>query len=117
MKINNELNNEATAMAQHLCETHNPYRSTAEVQIIQGSTLVVYRAQNGGLYTAKALDEEYKKTAKHDFIRGYNDRIVGYYDKWYRYNHADSGRAYDEGVKYATQQNKCAKEMHIIECI
>ena len=39
----------------------------------------------------------------------------GYYDKWYRYNRYDEGRAYDEGVKIATTYKKCPSEMHIIE--
>ena len=62
------------------------------------------------------IDAEYLKTAQHDIQCGYNDRKVGYYDKWYRYNHADEGRAYDLGVKFATQENKCPEEFYIIEC-
>ena len=29
------------------------------------------------------------KTAERDITIGYRDRLVGYYDKWYRYNRKD----------------------------
>ncbi len=35
--------------------------------------------------------------ARHDYERGKEDCKIGVYDKWYRYNHADDGRAYDAG--------------------
>lgn len=117
MGINKALNNKAIEVAQQLCATYNPYKSTATERTITGSDLTVYEAVTGELYTVEALDAEYVKTAKSDFIHGYSDRIVGYYDKWYRYNHADEGRAYDEGVKYAVSQSNCKEEMIIIPCL
>ena len=36
-----------------------------------------------------------------DEQKGYTDRKAGYYDKWYRYNRADDGAAYDAGVMRA----------------
>lgn len=62
------------------------------------------------------LDKFYLETAEKDIKAGYRDRMAGYYDKWYRYNHADEGRAYDLGVKCALENPKCVEEMHIIEC-
>lgn len=43
------------------------------------------------------------ETAKHDYQEGMNDCKAGIYDKWFRYNHRDSGRAYDLGWM---EQNK-----------
>lgn len=60
------------------------------------------------------LDAEYLKTASKDVEFGYRDRMVGYYDKWYRYNRADEGRAYDLGVRRAACTNGCEPEMRII---
>lgn len=37
------------------------------------------------------------ETARHDYQEGMNDCKNGIYDKWFRYNHSDSGRAYDLG--------------------
>ena len=67
------------------------------------------------IFTKEQLDEEYIKTARHDILAGYKDRMVGYYDKWYRYSHADEGRAYDLGVRFATTQDNCLEEFEIIE--
>ena len=61
------------------------------------------------------LDAEYIKTASKDIECGYRDRMVGYYDKWYRYNRADEGRAYDLGVRKAVETEGCADGMRIIE--
>lgn len=36
-------------------------------------------------------------TAEHDYQEGMNDCKNGIYDKWFRYNHHDNGRAYDLG--------------------
>lgn len=41
--------------------------------------------------------------------------MVGYYDKWYRYSHADEGYAYDVGQRLATENPKCSTEFNIIE--
>ena len=60
------------------------------------------------------LDKDYLETASKDILFGYRDRMVGYYDKWYRYNRADEGRAYDLGVRRAADTEGCAQEMRII---
>lgn len=39
---------------------------------------------------------------RHNYERGKSDCKAGYYDKWYRYNTAQDGRAYDLGW---TEQN------------
>ena len=51
-----------------------------------------------------------------DFTTGERDRMVGYYDKWYRYNRQDDGTAYDDGVKNALLNPKCPGPCVIIEC-
>ena len=37
------------------------------------------------------------RTAEKDYEMGKEDCKRGVYDKWYRYNHKDDGRAYDLG--------------------
>lgn len=50
------------------------------------------------LYTEKELDAMDEKTHKEDKEKGYTDRKNHSYDKWYRYNRKDNGKAYDSGV-------------------
>lgn len=45
-------------------------------------------------------------TEKRDENAGYNDRIAGFYDKWYRYNRVDNGAAYDKGCIKAVNSGK-----------
>ena len=52
-----------------------------------------------------------------DKQRGYEDRMSGYYDKWYRHNRLDEGNAYDEGVRLAAKEIDCAESMYIIPCM
>ena len=54
------------------------------------------------------------KTAERDITIGYRDRLVGYYDKWYRYNRKDEGKAYDKGVQIALTKKACKSDMRII---
>lgn len=56
------------------------------------------------------------ETAKKDEAAGYRDRKAGYYDKWYRYNRADNGAAYDKGCVRAVNEGKCADDFVLIEC-
>ena len=56
----------------------------------------------------------YRDTAEKDIKQGYRDRMAGYYDKWFRYNRADEGAAYDRGVGIATTREKCPEYMRII---
>ena len=100
-------------LAEKCLEHGNPYKSGTQY----------YRCTEpmwlwgGKSYTSEELDEVYLETAKKDIRNGYNERMVGYYDKWYRYCHADEGRAYDCGVREATQNPKCPEEMRIIPCL
>ena len=52
-----------------------------------------------------------------DHLMGKKDRLSGYYDKWYRWNRADDGRAYDAGVKEAIADPRCVADVQIIECM
>ena len=54
------------------------------------------------------------KTAERDITIGHRDRLVGYYDKWYRYNRKDEGAAYDKGVQIALTKKACEPDMRII---
>ena len=74
-----------------------------------------YLLRDGAVLTEPELNLEYINTAKKDIQSGYNDRMVGYYDKWYRYERADEGRAYDIGCRLAMENPKCSDEFHIIE--
>lgn len=92
----------------------NPYLNSA---------LVSYRGNEpryhyaGSILTREELDAAYLETARKDVLRGYNERTVGYYDKWYRYCHADQGRAYDAGQRLAASLPGCPEDLQIIECL
>ena len=70
------------------------------------------------IYNPDAKNAMLNKTTTHDmdFEAGKRDRLVGYYDKWYRYNHSDSGMAYDDGCKAAVASGKATDNCTIIEC-
>lgn len=57
------------------------------------------------------------ETNYRDFEAGKRDRLVGYYDKWYRYNRNDDGKAYDNGVQAAINSGKAKDECYIIPCV
>lgn len=40
---------------------------------------------------------------------GYSDRMMGYYDEWYKHNRKDGGKAYDEGVAEAAEDPSCCE--------
>ena len=63
------------------------------------------------------VDRLEKERVGRDRKAGYRDRLLGYYDKWYRYNRSDNGAAYDEGQKEALLNPNCSGEMVIIPCI
>lgn len=92
----------------------NPYKEKSVLFFFDKEERYIFA---GEVFTADQLDNEYRKTAEKDIVNGYNERSVGYYDKWYRYTRADQGRAYDLGVREAANNEKCTNEMHIIECI
>lgn len=50
-----------------------------------------------------------------DEDRGFRDRLAGYYDKWFRYNRADDGAAYDRGCVKAVETGKCPDYFTLIE--
>jgi len=52
------------------------------------------------------------QTNVNDFNYGKRDKESGFYDKWYRYNHSDSGAAYDAGFNSVG----FTKTIQIIEC-
>lgn len=52
---------------------------------------------------------------KNDEEIGYRERLLGYYDKWYRYNRQDDGAAYDRGVQLAVESGKCPDHFTLIE--
>ena len=70
----------------------NPYKKLSINFFIDREPRFIYGDK---VYTEKDLDEAYLETARKDIKKGYLDRKTGYYDKWYRYNRADEGRAYD----------------------
>lgn len=57
----------------------------------------------------KELQAKYEK-------KGYEERMVGYYDKWYRYYTFDNGKSYDKGCMRAVETHKCVPDCTIIEC-
>lgn len=104
---------EIREIAEELEMSGNPYREKGIRYMFGSETRYIWC---GASYTEDEIREAYIETACHDIEMGYKERLIGYYDKWYRYCHADSGRAYDAGVKKACMTSKCPEEMHIIEC-
>lgn len=92
----------------------NPYEAKAIKYRIGYTPMFLYA---GTRMTKEQIDQAYLETACKDIINGYNERGVGYYDKWYRYTRADQGRAYDLGVRLAADTAGCAEEVNIIPCI
>lgn len=101
-------------LAQKCLQGGNPYINGAIKYFIDRRPMFIW---HGDVYTQEELDQAYLETASKDIQKGFEERMVGYYDKWYRYNHADEGRAYDEGVKAATAEPQCKEEMTIIPCM
>lgn len=93
----------------------NPYIRAATKYFLGKEVRYLYLDKKS--YTKDELDELYFATASKDIERGFNERMVGYYDKWYRYSRADEGRAYDLGVQLATTKKTCKDEMIIIPCM
>jgi hypothetical protein len=54
------------------------------------------------------------ETNVRDFENGQKDKKAGYYDKWYRWNRKDDGKAYDDGFNSVSTD---ALEINIIECM
>ena len=100
-------------LAQKALASGNPYEARATQYFVGHTQMFMYAGES---MTKEQLDEAYIETAKKDIKNGYNERGVGYYDKWYRYTRADEGRAYDLGVKLAASTDGCENEMIIIPC-
>ena len=49
-----------------------------------------------------------------DYKRGYEDRLAGFYDKWYRYHRHDDGAKYDRGCVRAVDTDKCPDHFTLI---
>jgi hypothetical protein len=99
-----------TAVAE-VVTAGNPYKEKSIQYFIDKQPRFIY---HNLVYTAEALDQIYKNTVKIDVEKGYADRMVGYYDKWYRYSREDNGKAYDKGVELATKEDECSEEVTFI---
>lgn len=71
----------------------------------------------GEVLTQEEVDKMERERIERDWKAGHNDRMAGYYDKWYRYNRRDNGKAYDEGQQEALKNPKCEGSMEIIPCM
>ena len=60
---------------------------------------------NGERFTEEQVEEMREADRK----RGYEDRKAHVYDKWYRYNRFDDGKAYDEGCVRCVNEKHSAK--------
>lgn len=53
-------------------------------------------------------------TRTRDYKAGQADARFGIYDKWYRYNHGDSGSAYDKGWRSVPDKDKKWENLTIL---
>lgn len=107
-------NSQIKALAEKALASGNPYIAKATKYSIGFTPMFLYAGES---MTKEQIDAAYIETASKDIRNGYNERGVGYYDKWYRYSRADEGRAYDLGVKLAAETAGCTEDMTIIPCI
>lgn len=113
MRITKELKKAFADKAQELVQRYNPYIARATKYAVGDVPMYLYAGKS---MTKEQIDDCYLETALHDMQRGYEERMVGFYDKWYRYSHADEGAAYDIGVRMAADNPKCRPECQYIEC-
>lgn len=99
--------------ARKLEKSYNPYKVKAIKYHVGSEQRYVYANE---LMSESEIEKAYIDTAAKDIKKGFEERMVGYYDKWYRYSRADEGRAYDVGQNQATFDWRCPVEFHIIEC-
>lgn len=104
---------EIRALAEALADSHNPYKEKATKLFVDGEPKYIWGTVE---YDENGIRSAYIETAMKDIKNGYEERMVGYYDKWYRYNHADNGRAYDAGCRKASTMKSCKEDLTIIEC-
>lgn len=103
-----------TELAAKALEKGNPYIKSATKYMMGGKPMYLYANEK---MTKEDIDRAYMETAAKDIQYGYEQRAVGYYDKWYRYNRADDGRAYDLGCRLAADTAGCKELFQIIECV
>lgn len=113
MRITKALKAEFEAKVAEIVKNYNPYIKEAIKYSVGNTPMFIYA---NTCMTKEEIDKAYMETALKDIQRGYEERMVGYYDKWYRYNHADEGTAYDAGQRIAIKNPKCSGEFQIIEC-
>ena len=112
--MNEMTKKEIRTIAEKLEASFNPYKEKAVKYYVGGAARYIWADR---IYTEDEIRAAYVETAEKDVKMGYEQRMIGYYDKWYRYCHADEGRAYDAGVKKACTMVKCSEELCIIECM
>jgi len=98
-------------LAKRDLESGNPYIARAIKYMVGNEVRYLYAQES---MNKEEIDNAYMETAMKDIKNGYNERAVGYYDKWYRYSRADEGRAYDLGVRLAADTEGCKSKMIII---
>jgi len=86
----------------------NPYIKQSVKYFRRGEDAYLWNQKS---YSFEELQDAYRETAERDIKAGYEDRLAGYYDKWYRYRRADEGYAYDLGVRLAADSRKCSELM------
>ena len=101
-------------LAKRALDRGNPYERRATKYFVGFTQMFLYA---GSTMTKEEIDAAYIETASKDIRNGYDERGVGYYDKWYRYNRADEGRAYDMGVRLAVDTAGCKDDFTIIPCM
>lgn len=99
-----------TAVSE-LVTAGNPYIGNSIQFFIDRQPRFIYKDK---VYTSEELDEIYEQISTKDMQKGFSDRMVGFYDKWYRYNREDNGKAYDKGVELATKEDECSEEVTFI---
>ena len=114
MKISKAMKKEFDAKARELARRFNPYKNSAIKYYIDRVQMYIFADKT---WTAEEIFEAYVETAVKDMEHGYEERMIGYYDKWYRYSRADEGAAYDIGCRLAADNEKSAEELIIIPCI
>lgn len=107
-------NKQVEELAREALAKGNPYIKAAVKYMMGGKPMFLYANEK---MTKEDIDKAYMETAAKDIQYGYEQRAVGYYDKWYRYNRADEGRAYDMGCWVAANTANCKELFNIIECM
>lgn len=103
--------NELETAVRECLAAGNPYINDSIHFFVDREPRYLY---HGEVYSEEQINKAYAQTCRNDVKSGYLDRLYGHYDKWYRYNRSDEGRAYDKGVKIATTKDGCEEDMRII---